>query len=596
MNQIQAAETGPYGGVLPANQAFYDQYMATLTANGYKPGARMDNAWWSQPVIQQADKSYNQSVGQASGARPNAAGNYGGAALDLPAEGDPNPRSGLSGIFDNPFIEPISDIIATFAGQPELIPFINAGETYAGGGNIGQSLLSGGEALAGQEALGSLGIGSGNSIFNNALGITGDNPSGFGLPDIGQGLSNFADNTGLSSLWGGTAVPSGDLSGLYNDVNTAAPNLSATAGATAPVDSAPGGASASYTAAASAPGNAGVGGGTLTGFGSGADPSAIGETSAIGSAQGGPPIDNAGTFQSDLNGNAIQSSSQGIGAGTAIQQPTGIGSTLSNIINPAAPNAGTFSNNIYGNPTGASSYSVPDQFSNAASSLNPGISSTGGGSSVLSSLSSMFSGSNTPSLLSMGGGLAKAGLGYLLNNNNSSGMNAITNASNTAAAGFAPYQAAGTQAENTLASLYGNNGTAQQTAAQQGFQNSPGYQFALNQGLNAINADAAAKGQTLSGNTMEGINNYAQGTASQQYNNYVNQLQNLASGGLSAAGGAGTAQLAGAGAKAQLGQNNANNENNSIGTGLSALFPSGFNLAQLLGNNSSANTGLLSLF
>lgn len=56
------------------------------------------------------------------------------------------------------------------------------------------------------------------------------------------------------------------------------------------------------------------------------------------------------------------------------------------------------------------------------------------------------------------------------------------------------------------------------------FFNSPGYQFTLQQGLNAVNRSAAANGSLYSANTLTGENNYAQGAASTQYNNYVNQL------------------------------------------------------------------------
>lgn len=378
-------------------------------------------------------------------------------------------------------------------------------------------------------------------------------------------LSNFADQTGLSSLYGGTAAPSSDLTSLYNDVNSATPNLQATAGATSPVDFAPGGASASYAAGAAAPGSSGVGGGTLAGFGN--NPLSIGEPSFIGSAQGG----------------ALPSFETGAGIG-APAPSSGIFSST--------PPTGQFNFDISGSPAGASSYSIPQQFSNAS----------GAGGSPMD-LSSIFGGGGAstgatgPNYNNMLGGVLKGGLGYLLNNNNASGEKALTNAAGAAQANYQPFYQAGVGAENTLANLYGNNGTTAQTAAQQNFQTSPGYQFALNQGLNAINADAATKGQTLSGNTMEGINNYAQGTAAQQYNNYINQLQNLASGGMSAAGGMGTAGLAGGAARAQLGQNNANNANTAIGTGLSALFPgNSVDWSKIFSGGGNQQNGLLSLF
>lgn len=116
----------------------------------------------------------------------------------------------LSKIFNNPITKIGSDILATATGNPEFIPLINAGETYAGTGNIGKSAISGGEALAGQELAGAVGIGDGNSILNNAVGITGDNPEGTGLPDIGKLLSSVGNSTGISNVLAQLGLTSGN--------------------------------------------------------------------------------------------------------------------------------------------------------------------------------------------------------------------------------------------------------------------------------------------------------------------------------------------------------------------------------------------------
>lgn len=88
------------------------------------------------------------------------------------------------------------------------------------------------------------------------------------------------------------------------------------------------------------------------------------------------------------------------------------------------------------------------------------------------------------------------------------------------------------------------NGTAGAPAAgsanYSNFYNTPGYQFTLGQGEQAINRNAAAGGSLYSTNTMSSLNNYAQGQASTQYNNYVQQLMGLA--GLGGSAVAGTAQ------------------------------------------------------
>lgn len=51
----------------------------------------------------------------------------------------------------------------------------------------------------------------------------------------------------------------------------------------------------------------------------------------------------------------------------------------------------------------------------------------------------------------------------------------------------------------------------------------PSMQFTMNQGLNALNASAAARGGLLSGGALKNALEYSQGLASQNYNNAVNQ-------------------------------------------------------------------------
>lgn len=119
---------------------------------------------------------------------------------------------------------PVTDLAlaaaAPFTGGASLdvLPLVNAAETKAQGGSWGQAALSGGEALAGQEALAGFGIGSGNSVFNDTLGITGDNPAGLGLPDIGKGISSFFGSSGATGTpTEGTATPGG---GTLNQVGS----------------------------------------------------------------------------------------------------------------------------------------------------------------------------------------------------------------------------------------------------------------------------------------------------------------------------------------------------------------------------------------
>lgn len=58
-------------------------------------------------------------------------------------------------------------------------------------------------------------------------------------------------------------------------------------------------------------------------------------------------------------------------------------------------------------------------------------------------------------------------------------------------------------------------------------QNDPGYEFRLQQGANALQNSAAARGGLLSGGTAKAINDYAQNSASNEYGNVYNRaLQN----------------------------------------------------------------------
>ena len=96
------------------------------------------------------------------------------------------------------------------------------------------------------------------------------------------------------------------------------------------------------------------------------------------------------------------------------------------------------------------------------------------------------------------------------------------------AAALQPFQQnynAAAAGQNQLGNLLGLNGPNGSAQAQQTLQNMPGYQFALNQGTQNVLRNQAATGQLNSGATNMDLNNYAQGQASQNYNNYVSQLQ-----------------------------------------------------------------------
>lgn len=67
-----------------------------------------------------------------------------------------------------------------------------------------------------------------------------------------------------------------------------------------------------------------------------------------------------------------------------------------------------------------------------------------------------------------------------------------------------------------------------------GFIASPGYQFRLSEGMKAIERSAAARGGLRSGATMKALNDYAGGSASAEWGQYVGALGALAGIGQSA--------------------------------------------------------------
>jgi hypothetical protein len=160
----------------------------------------------------------------------------------------------------------------------------------------------------------------------------------------------------------------------------------------------------------------------------------------------------------------------------------------------------------------------------------------------------------------------------------------------TETSGLTPYQAAGTQGLSALQSTAGTfkAPTAAEAAA------TPGYQFQLQQGEQAIQNSAAARGMLQSGGTAKSLDQFSQGLASTDYqnaynnsltafntNNATNQtLANLGTNANSQAISAGSTyggqltSLAGLGANTQL-----------QGAGLTAN-------ANLQGNESSAQLGV----
>lgn len=104
-----------------------------------------------------------------------------------------------------------------------------------------------------------------------------------------------------------------------------------------------------------------------------------------------------------------------------------------------------------------------------------------------------------------------------------------------------------------MGSIEENPQAGQQNALNQFFQ-SPGYQFRMDQGTQAIERSNAARGRLDSGATLQDLTQFGQGLASQEFNNYANRLASLAGVGQSATN-AGVSQ----------GQNFASQQGNLLG-------------------------------
>lgn len=110
----------------------------------------------------------------------------------------------------------------------------------------------------------------------------------------------------------------------------------------------------------------------------------------------------------------------------------------------------------------------------------------------------------------------------------------------------APYQEAGTKALGQM-----QDSRFQKDFGMSDFKTSPGYQFSLQQGNNALKAMNAANGNSVSGAGMAALGAYNTGTADQEYqqafNNYQSQMNNQY-------GRLSTLASGGAGANAAMGQ------------------------------------------
>lgn len=111
---------------------------------------------------------------------------------------------------------------------------------------------------------------------------------------------------------------------------------------------------------------------------------------------------------------------------------------------------------------------------------------------------------------------------------------------NQAKTNYQPYLDTGNAATYSLGKLMGiGPGGSQGTPDYSGFNNSPDYNFAQQQGELGIERGANARGINLSGGTLKDLSSFNSGLATQQYGNYYNRLMGLSQMGANAASGLG---------------------------------------------------------
>jgi hypothetical protein len=150
--------------------------------------------------------------------------------------------------------------------------------------------------------------------------------------------------------------------------------------------------------------------------------------------------------------------------------------------------------------------------------------------------------------LSSYGGTANAALGTGYNTG-------VTNLNNAVGA-YTPLANLGqqyNQAGTLLTGALGAGGPAGTAAAQSAFTNAPGYTGAVDAGTQAILRQMAGMNMTNSGNTAEDVGTFTQNLQNQQYNTWLQNLQQTAGMGLNATGQAAQGQAAGYTGLGQLG-------------------------------------------
>jgi hypothetical protein len=102
---------------------------------------------------------------------------------------------------------------------------------------------------------------------------------------------------------------------------------------------------------------------------------------------------------------------------------------------------------------------------------------------------------------------------------------------------FKPYREEGDKAVASYSDALGLNGKEGAWKVQDQFANSPGYEFQLDQGLEAINRAGSSRGNLAGGQTSLDLVKYGEGLADLEYDDYLDRLSGLSEIGLKGATG-----------------------------------------------------------
>lgn len=104
------------------------------------------------------------------------------------------------------------------------------------------------------------------------------------------------------------------------------------------------------------------------------------------------------------------------------------------------------------------------------------------------------------------------------------GVGALTEGRDAALSYYDPFVESTAGAAGMYSDAIGLGGADGNARAEEAFQVTPGYEFRVNQGLNAIDRRAASRGMLASGNTAIDTLDYAGGLASQEYGTWLDRL------------------------------------------------------------------------